>query len=208
MTSTNLNIVLTNALCCISAQAAKVSKLYSIGNGCVESEVQKLKLMNDWFEALRCYNANTSIASKFLLRIDYATYNSAFLATSNVNRNYVLTVNGTSYTVQGDGTTPIGTLIGTLVGTIDNISNLNAITDPDGFSPRYVYLYLDGLCDVTEINYQVIRISDNTVLTDIDWTLYQQGYCTVTNCLTEEQADIMMHDIMRQCDICDCQLTT
>lgn len=207
MTSDNLNIVLTNALCCISAQAAKVSKLYSIGNKCVESEVQKLKLMNDWFEALRCYNANTSIASKFLLRIDYATYNSAFLATSNSGRNYVLTVNGTSYTVQGDGTTPIGVLISTLIGTISDLTSLTVITDPDGFSPRYVYLYLEALCDVTEINYQVVKISDSSILANVNWTLYQQGYCTVTNCLTEEQFNTIVAKLMAACDICECQLT-
>ena len=26
------------------------------------------------------------------------------------------------------------------------------------------------------------------------------------NCLTEEQANIMMHEIMEECNICDCQL--
>jgi len=93
MNATNLNIVLTNSLCCISAQAAKVSKMYSIGNKCAESELQKLKLMNDWFEALRCYNAESSINSKFVVRLDYETYNGILKATSNVGRRYVITVN-------------------------------------------------------------------------------------------------------------------
>jgi len=36
MNATNLNIVLTNSLCCISTQAVKVSKLYSIGDFGIE----------------------------------------------------------------------------------------------------------------------------------------------------------------------------
>jgi hypothetical protein len=34
------------------------------------------------------------------------------------------------------------------------------------------------------------------------------GACNipVLNCLKEEEADDMMHKIMRQCNICDCQL--
>ena len=45
MTATNLNIVLTNAVCCSSAQAVKVSKLLSNGSICAKAEVVKLKLL-------------------------------------------------------------------------------------------------------------------------------------------------------------------
>jgi len=206
MNSTNLNIVLTNALCCISAQAAKVSKLYSIGNRCVESEVQKLKLMNDWFEALRCYNANDSINSKFVLHLEYDEYLSFLKATSNVGRTYVITVNNVEYSVVGDGITTIGNLVSNLLLSALGINSLTEVVDPDTHTPRHVYIYIDADCDVSTINYKVIRNSDNTILTDIDYTLYQTGYCTVTNCLTEEQFNTIVAKLMAACDICECQL--
>lgn len=207
MNATNLNIVLTNSLCCISAQAAKVSKLYSIGGKCAESELQKLKLMNDWFEALRCYNAESSINSKFMVRLDYEVYNNILKATSNVGRRYVITVNGVEYSVDGDGVTSVGDLVGALILSATGVISLVVVEDPDGRLPRFAYLYIEADCDVTTINYQVIRIIDEVVLTDIDFTLYQAGLCTVTNCLTEEQFNIIVANLMAACNICECQLT-
>lgn len=203
MNATNLNIVLTNSLCCISAQAAKVSKLYSIGSKCVESELQKLKLMNDWFEALRCYNANDTINSKFILR-----GNAVFLNTvSDSGKTYIITVNGVEYSLQGDNTTLVVDLIATLMSSIPEIISFTVIEYPDLKPINYFELHIEANCDITTINYQVIRIVDEVVLTDIDFTLYQAGLCTITNCLTETQFNTMVHKLMNACDICDCQLT-
>lgn len=58
MTTENINIVLTNAQCCIGKYAVKVSKLLSMNDNCAESEVVKLKLMNDYFEVACEYNNN------------------------------------------------------------------------------------------------------------------------------------------------------
>lgn len=207
MTSENLNIVLTNSLCCISAQAAKVSKLYSIGDKCVESEVQKLKLMNDWFETLRCYNAETSINSKFVLRLDYEVYNSSLKSTSSIGRRYIITVNGIEYSTLGDGITSVGDLIGALILSATEIISLTVIEEPDGTPDRQVYLYIEAECDITTINYQVIRLDVEAIIADIDFTLYQAGLCTVTNCLTEKQFNIIVANLMATCDICECQLT-
>lgn len=206
MTSENLNIVLTNALCCISAQAAKVSKLYSIGSKCVESEVQKLKLMNDWFEALRCYNLSDSIHSKFMVRLPYNTYNSILKSTSNITKDYVITVNGIEYSSPGDGVTSVGDLVGGLILSASGINSLTVIEDPDGTPVRYAYLYIDADCDVTSMNYKMIRISDGLVQTNIDFALYQAGVCTITNCLTEDQFNTVVANLMAACDICECQL--
>lgn len=207
MNATNLNIVLTNSLCCISAQAAKVSKLYSIGSKCVESELQKLKLMNDWFEALRCYNTETSISAKFMVRLDYEVYNHILKATSNVGRRYVITVNGVEYSAVGDGVTSVGDLVGLIITSAPGINSLTVVEEPDGYPDRQAYLYIEADCDITSINYQVVRTVDQVVLTDIDFALYQAGLCTVTNCLTEDQYDTIVHKLMSACDICDCQLT-
>jgi hypothetical protein len=61
MTESNLNLILTNALCCSATKAKEVSKLYSIGNSCADKELIKLKLLNDKIEVLRCYNFSTDI---------------------------------------------------------------------------------------------------------------------------------------------------
>lgn len=207
MTADNLNIVLTNSLCCISTQAAKVSKLYSIGGKCAESELQKLKLMNDWFETLRCYNTETSINSKFVLRLDYEVYNSILKSTSNIARRYIITVNGIEYSTLGDGITSVGDLIGALILSATGIISLTVIEEPDGTPDRQVYLYIEAECDITTINYQVIRLDVEAIIADIDFTLYQAGLCTVTNCLTETQFNTIVHKLMSACDICECQLT-
>lgn len=206
MTSENLNIVLTNSLCCISAQAAKVSKLYSIGDKCAESELQKLKLMNDWFEALRCYNANDSIHAKFVLHLDYDVYSVTLKNPSDVNKKYIITVNNIIYSVNGDGVTNEIDLVTNLILSIDGINTLNLIIDPDTKNPRLVSIYIDANCNIQSINYKVIQISDNTILTDIDWTLYQTGQCTILNCLTKDQFNIMVANLMKVCNICECQL--
>lgn len=207
MNATNLNIVLTNSLCCISAQAAKVSKLYSIGSKCVESELQKLKLMNDWFEALRCYNANDTINSKFMLRLDYNDYTTILKSTSSIGRRYIITINGVEYSTLGDGVTSVGDLIGALILSATEIISLTVVEDPDGYDPRFAYLYIEADCDITTINYQVIRLDIEAIIANVDFTLYQTGLCTVTNCLTETQFNTMVHKLMSACDICDCQLT-
>ena len=190
MNSTNLNIVLTNSLCCISTQAVKVSKLLSIGSKCAEAEIQKLKLMNDWFKALQCYNADDSINSKFVLHL-----------------LYIVTVNGIEYSAVGDGVTSIGDLVGGLILSAEGVNSLTEVVDPDTNTPRHVYLYIDADCDITTINYREIRNSDQVEISNIDWTLYQTGYCTVPNCLTEEQFNIIVANLMAACDICECQLT-
>jgi hypothetical protein len=56
MTETNLNLVLTNALCCSSKLAVEVADLYAMNNKCADSEFAKLKLLIDRIEALKCYN--------------------------------------------------------------------------------------------------------------------------------------------------------
>ncbi len=207
MNATNLNIVLTNSLCCISAQAAKVSKLYSIGGSCAESELQKLKLMNDWFEALRCYNAETSINSKFVLRLDYNDYTTILKSTSSIGRRYIITINGVEYSVDGDGVTSVGDLVGALILSATGVISLVVVEDPDGRLPRFAYLYIEADCDVTTINYQVIRLDIEAIIADIDFTLYQTGLCTVINCLTKEQFNIIVANLMAACNICECQLT-
>lgn len=207
MNATNLNIILTNALCCISAQAAKVSKLLSIGSKCAEAEIQKLKLMNDWFKALQCYNAEDSIPSKFVLHLLYEEYLQTLKSISNIGRTYIITVNGVEYSAVGDGVTTVGDLVGGLILSVPGINSLTEVVEPDEYNPRYAFLYIEADCDITSINYRVIRNIDQVELINIDWSLYQTGYCTVTNCLTEEQFNIIVANLMAACDICECQLT-
>jgi len=206
MNATNLNIVLTNSLCCISAQAVKVSKLLSIDSKCAEAEIQKLKLMNDWFNALRCYNAEESTNSKFVLRLDYNEYLNVLKSTSDTGRLYVVTINGIEYSAVGDGVTSVGDLVGSLILSASEVISFIEVIDPDTHTPSHVHLYIEANCDIETINYQMIRISDNVVLSDIDWTLYESGQCTVSNCLTEEQFNVVVAKLMATCNICECQL--
>lgn len=201
MNATNLNIVLTNSLCCISTQAVKVSKLYSIGDKCADSELQKLKLMNDWFEALRCYNANTSINSKFLLRTKLRN-----TLISSVAYRYELTINGVLYSAMGNGVSLMVDLLTSLFVQSPNIISVDFIQDPDTYDPCYLNIYVEATCDTTDIHYTVIDTFKNEVFIDTDWTLYQPGQCTVLNCLTETEFNTLVAKLMKECDICECQL--
>lgn len=202
MTADNLNIVLTNSLCCISAQAVKVSKLYSIGDKCADSELQKLKLMNDWFEALRCYNANESINSEFALKLSYNDY----IALSNVLRNYTVNVNGVESTLPGDGVKTIFEIYLELLAIVLPDGIINIVLDPDGIDQRDATIYITGLCDTENITLTTTLISTGAVLNTIEVTKYKNGLCTVLNCLTESDFNILVAKLMKECDICECQL--
>lgn len=54
MTSENLDIVLSNALCCSSKKAIIVSDLLSRGDKCAKSKFKELKILNDSIETLLC----------------------------------------------------------------------------------------------------------------------------------------------------------
>lgn len=204
MTSTNLNIVLTNAVCCSANLAAKVSKLYSIGDKCADSELVKLKLLNDYIETLRCYKID-AINSKFRYRTLYDA--AIFRALSNPLRTYVITVNGVSQNLPGDGIKTRFEIIGELLGLFSNVISYTYTEDPDTSNPRYSYLDIEADCDVTEINYSVYITATGNLNTSIDLLPYQTGVCTIENCLTDEEYQKLIEYVMSTCDICECQLT-
>lgn len=202
MTADNLNIVLTNSLCCISAQAVRVSKLYSIGDKCADSELQKLKLMNDWFEALRCYNID-AINSKFSIRTDGSNDSNFYNKISESIATYSVIVNDVSYPFVGDNVTLVKVLLANTLNTITNIVSYDLIFSPDGGRYTFTYLYIEADCDVDTIILQTIK-NDNT--SQLPLTQYIQGICTPTNCLSEEDFNILVAKLMKECDICECQL--
>lgn len=198
---TNNNIILTNAYCCISKQAAKVSKLLSIGDRCAQKEVAKLKLLIDYVEALKCYNTETT-NSKFLVRVTSVDYENSFLAISNPLRTYRITVNGVQYTQQGDGVSTRGEIFISILNTINNIISYYVEADYTKEREGYNYVYIEAECDVTSI------IFDTTVSTSpTNFTNIIPGNCKVENCLSEDNFDIIKSRIMNICDICECQLT-
>lgn len=205
MNATNLNIVLTNALCCSSQLATKVGKLYGIGNLCVDTEFDKLKLLIDKIEVLKCYSFPTEINtlntdSEFYTTLTIEQYK---LLSEILYLTIQLNINGTIYTIVSDDVSDAKKLI------LDKLIELGIIVSVNLTKDSLLFVLT---CDILNIDFTVQYGSElpvsylftNTVL----------GICPSTiiipankNCLTEEQADIMMQDIMRQCDICQCQLT-
>lgn len=207
MTSTNLNIILTNAVCCTATLAAKVSKLYSIGDKCADAELAKLKLLNDYIETLRCYKID-AINSKFRYRTLYDA--AIFRTLSNPLRTYTITVNGVSQSLPGDGIKTRFEIISDLLGLFPNIISYIYNEDPNTSNPRknnnYAYLDIEADCDVTEINYSTYITATGALNSSIDLVMYQTGVCTVTNCLTDEEYQTLIEYVMSTCDICECQL--
>ena len=203
MTSTNLNIILTNAVCCVATLAAKVSKLYSIGDKCADAELAKLKLLNDYIETLRCYKID-AITTKFRYR---TLYNAAiFRNLSNPKRIYTITVDGVSQSLPGDGIHTRFEIIAKLLDMFPNIISYDYNEDPDTSNPRYAYLNIEADCDVTSIVYSVFDTDSQTTTTTIELLPYQTGVCTVSNCLTDEEYQTLIEYVMSTCDICECQL--
>lgn len=209
MTETNLNIVLSNALCCSSQLAAKVGKLYDTGSLCADTEFDKLKLLINKIEVLKCYGFPTEITtsnvnSEFFTSI--SEYED-FLLKNGGNLTIQLNVNRTIYTLVSDGVNNGYELI------INKLTQLGVLVSYTIVEIRKsIEFNLVLTCDILNISFTV-QYGGETPLESI-FTNTIPGICTSTiitpveNCLTEEQADIMMHDVMRQCDICDCQLTT
>ena len=204
MTADNLNIVLTNSLCCISAQAVKVSKLYSIGDKCADSELQKLKLMNDWFETLRCYKIDP-ITSLFLYRTTTLNYENFTTAPSNVLKIYTLIVNGVTYSFPGDGVSTRYNILVSLLAQASPTAIVTLILDPNTKNTRYGYFYIEAPCDVLTIVTETTDLS-GVVQSSFDFTLYREGVCTPLNCLIETEFNILVAKLMKECDICECQL--
>lgn len=203
MTSSNLNIILTNAVCCAATLAAKVSKLYSIGDKCADAELAKLKLLNDYIETLRCYKID-AVPAKFRYRTLYSA--AIFRNLSNPKRIYTITVNGVSQSAPGDGVKTRFELIADLLDLFPNIISYAYSEDPDVANPRYAYLDIEADCDVTSIVYSVFDNDLQTTTSTIELLPYQTGICTVSNCLTDEEYQTLIEYVMSTCDICECQL--
>lgn len=205
MTDENINLVLTNSLCCIGKYAVKVSKLLSIGDKCADSEVIKLKLMNDYFNVALCYNnivINTNSIISFNTSIGSVFYLSG---TSFLGREYHVVINGLKYTFYGDGSSLILTLL------ILKLTNLNfyishtqfSTVDKAGTVATIVKFTLT--CNVKSM----LLLYDPGAETDIIsyGELLELGVCTpVTNCLTEIEFEIIINKLMDVCEICPCKL--
>jgi hypothetical protein len=208
MTETNLNIVLSNALCCSSQLANSVANLYNKGNICVDTEFDKLKLLIDRIETLKCYNfpivtISENINGKFFTGLSESEF---FWLSSKTNLTIQLNVNGTTYTLLSDSVNSGYQLI------INKLTALGVLVSYTITGEKNKIFNLVLTCNILNISFTAQYGRETPFEIIFNNTL--PGVCSTTtttlveNCLTEEQADIMMHDIMRQCDICDCQLTT
>ncbi len=213
MTDENINLVLTNVMCCLGNYGVKVSKLLSINDSCAESEVIKLKLLHDYYEAVRCYNTTPVVTVEGTVLpeiIRITTLNSSELYFNSLSElDFVYDVSvltditiGLSFT--GDGVKTVGELIVetlTTAGyyishTMELIDNLGIISCIYTFTLR---------CDVR-------GLAVNHGMLGVFGTEIQRGSCgtevstSPENCLTQEEFDILINRLMKACDICPCQL--
>jgi hypothetical protein len=215
MTAENINLVLTNANCCISAYAVTVSKLLSTNSLCAEAEVLKLKMMNDYYAAASCYDTTpivTIVGTPVPSIIMLTSISTSPLYLDNVSGltdTYTLLINDvTNITIliPGDGITKIGDLIVAALITaglyISHTVVFNPIRD-------IVCMYTFDLdCTVSGLTLSIAE-----PFTEIVGEELQPGFCgtEVTtypeNCLTSEELDIVINKLMLACEICPCQLT-
>lgn len=208
MTSNNIDIVLTNALCCSANKANELSDLLSKGSLCTESKVRELKVLNDLINTLFCYQ-NKPTSSKFILKIPYSVYVDFTTNVSQTIKNYVFTVNNSTYSFVGDNTTiKFDVLINflglalpnnyTMTVDFDSISNIKTNT--------YVYLNITTSCDIINIKETTYLISSGAITSNFVFIPTGSGNCNPLNCLTEDEFNNSLSKIMSICDICECQL--
>jgi hypothetical protein len=216
MTAENINLVLTNANCCISAYAVKVSKLLSTNSLCAESEVLKLKMMNDYYKAASCYDTTPIVTISNdvipeIISLESIDTSSLYLDNiSNIADTYNLLIKDViniTVLIPGDGVTKIGDLIvAELIaqGLYINHS-VTFVGDRTGTTCTYTF---DLTCTVYELSISVPGPFEEIIGTEL-----QVGFCgteVITypeNCLTSEELDIVINKLMLACEICPCQLT-
>jgi hypothetical protein len=207
MTTENINIVLTNAQCCIGKYAVKVSKLLSMNDNCAESEVVKLKLMNDYFEVACEYKNNLVelIDQNAVITLTTLADTLVYLDDVLVDDNFELIVNGTSYTITADGVSTIGELIVTQLELLEIYKSHTVtyeIVDSVIISMSYIFELQCNTSSMTLHNY-----------TDTVDGVLIPGRCgvetttTYDNCITPEEFEIVINKLMKVCEICPCQLT-
>jgi hypothetical protein len=209
MTTENINIVLTNAQCCIGKYAVKVSKLLSMNDNCAESEVVKLKLMNDYFEIACEYKNDVVIVSNENSEIVLTTPVDSDIYLDDIlmmGDGFQLFVNGTSHNVFGDKFSTIGELI------VDKLQDLGIY-----ISHTVVYETIDsGVISMSysfELPCDVLSMKVIYRMSYIDGILKTPGVCNIKtiinydNCITPEEFEIVINKLMKVCEICPCQLT-
>ena len=206
----NVNLILTNSLCCIGRYAVKVSKLLSIGDNCADSEVMKLKLMNDYFNAALCYD-NTSVDINTI--ISFNTNASPFLSNSffymnkisTLGREYHVIINSTMYAFYGDGTSTILTI---LINRLNGLGVYISHTQVDTYLVDTIISTLVTFTLTCNVQSMILYYDSGTEAkpTQIG-EIIQLGNCIPTdNCLTEVEFEIIMNKLMEACEICPCQL--
>lgn len=254
MTETNLNIVLTNALCCSGELALKISDMYSIGNKCADSEFKKLKILIDKLKVLEEYYCSVSqkIEKHFKNQdltipcfgccnapegfawqggvlgcesFAYISGNSIVFATTDGGANaYMdLQVNAipvgsiiipnncfeVSFDVIGDNSNPL--IHSTYLNTNGNqslqvyLGNTNTTIEVFSYLTNKTIKFCPTLGTSLSFNgftdsfITISNIKIKQVLNDQTIELNQK-------CLDINQLDVLIHDIMKECNICDCQL--
>lgn len=234
MTFNNLKIVLTNALCCSSEQAIKVSNMLSRGDKCAKSELIKLKVLLDRINLLSEYLCD----SKELLIETFDTEEDALEWTVEdspiwiwVNKEIIIPLgelgpNGTGGYISFEGEGVEGNLRKDclVVGQRYRIEwdmYVSFNIEENLYTTIQVSLgdtIINYNSEVNEVFFHAsvegICTGDgnlNFMVTDLN-NIVPHGFDNIqvfiigNDCLTEEQIDSMIHKVMETCEICDCQL--
>lgn len=203
MTTENINIILTNAICCSSKLAAEVSDMLSSGNKCANSKLNDLLVLQNYIRILNCYQ-NDSVESVFIYKIDYKSYESMILANTLINRKYGFKINNTLETLQGSGGPNLTDILSQIVDDSDILISYNS-SYSDTKILDAVYLTTRAVCYAESLSYIVTDLSDN-VISEIPFILTNPGSCDPQNCFTEDEINEIINKLMSLCDICECQL--
>lgn len=240
MTLDNFKIVLTNIKCCIAEKAVKISDLYSIGNKCVNSEVKKLKVLEDKLKVLEEYYITSVKPSILLFKETFPTGVVGTIPSGwssslwKWDAKRINTTNTPPYTYV-DNTSGLAYLEGNNYSS--SLVKSNILKIGKKYKVSFDVFYSSGVSTGSDLINAQIGLGDNFIqfpvlLTTSRITL--EGFCKnntdfsiratldsynpallIDNieilkapdpCLTDNEADILIHDIMKECDICDCQL--
>lgn len=195
MNQTNLEIILTNVICCIAKKSIQFSKLLSIGSKCYKKELRDLKILNDTLKVLSEEGFTQNSIFQQYLNIEF-TQN--ILSPSEYITFYINNIPVIIYGNDQD------TLLDQITNYVESINGSITVTPIIGNNFYLINITLS--CNVVSFRFSVPSIPVSEVVSDPTiFNNVQSGICT--GCLTEEQINKLSHLLMKHCNICDCQLT-
>lgn len=179
----SLDVRLQKLICCIGDLAGQIADSLAIG-GCYTEKLQKLKILNGYLEALKCYSIEDEDIN--------ATGTLTLTGVASSDLSIEVLVNGISISgIYNTTSTVVGTQASLLTAAINSYQSAYTAVHTIGTG----IITITGICSDDPLT---VDADEGITITATGLT---GGHCS-TNCLTEEQVLEMFERVSKYCNIC------